>query len=287
MRNTLASVGLSLLVVSCSSEPGESADMGGMPGPSKTIGVMQSSGLTNAEPQQPVRLVMRGETEQFQSLLPTIAKFDGEPASVGAIIEESPMVLNVMPSVPLAEGWHELTLTSEEYDTGGSDGAGWNDSSGAFHHRFFVGSAPYVMAAFLAPDKGKGGSLVVQFSEPIHYEDLGAGLDASVDGIRIGECVDGPSACLASTMKAASGDSIGFHLEPGPAAGVAADFSMSLPAATNGSARTFAQAMSFDGFDSSGWVANGSQLTLSVSKSDWRACDAGFCWTSPLAIPEQ
>jgi hypothetical protein len=284
MRNTLVSAGLSLLVVSCSSEPGGSTDMGGMPGPSKTIGVTQASGLTNAEPQHPVRLVVRGEAEQLQSLLSTIATFDGEPASVGAISEESPMVLHVMPSTPLAEGWHELTLTSDEFDTGGSDGAGWNDSSGAFHHRFFVGSAPYVMAAFLSPDKGKGGSLVVQFSEPIEYDDLATGLDASVDGNPIGACVDGPSACLASTMKAASGDVVTFQLEPGPALGVAADFSMTLPAATNGAARTFAEAMALDGFASSGLVANGSQLTLSVSKSDWKACDAGFCWTSPLAI---
>jgi hypothetical protein len=291
MQKPLSIVVLALVgAVSCSDDTTSSPHDSSGPPYVVSIGVMQESGLTNADPGHAVRLIVHAGSDrraEFQGLLSTIATFDGQPSAVETT-NEDPMVFHVSPQSPLAEGWHELKLTSAEYETGGSDETGWNDSTGAFHHRFFVGSAPYVKSVYLSPDKAKGGSVVIRFSEPVEFGGLATGLDVSLDGSAVEACPEGPSGCLSSTTTA-EGDSIWFRLDPGPSAGVKPQaFSISFPAATSGAEITFAQAMSLVSFDgeASGSVMSGSEMTLSLSQSDWRDCDAGLCWTSALAIPE-
>jgi hypothetical protein len=252
-----------------------------------TISVVQASGQTNAQPLHSVEILINGGSEptaELLALLPNIARFDGEPSVVDY---HGAYDLRVRPTSALTEGWHELMLSSPEYETPNAPETGWQDASGALHHRFFVGSAPYIPSLVLSPDKSKGGSLVVNFSEPIGVDELGP-LEIRVDDVTLEPCAQGSIEC-ASGVVDGSAQGVVIRLSPGPGPGVRPQtVSVRFPAAARGTSRTFAEAMNLVGFDGgeSGLTLDGSEVVLSLTESQWQDCVAGLCWVSPLAVLE-
>lgn len=256
------------------------------PGGLPHLDVHGHTGTTNAEPQHAVYISDLGSAvHDLPAKLEALAFFEPQVGEGSVTVApETDIGWSVRSAAPRPEGWNAFGLRATgEFDTKSAQATGWQDSSGTFRQRFYVGSAPYVLGLCVMPDEGKGATISIAFSEQVALFDFPGTATLMLDGAPATGCFTyGVSECLPEKITHFA-SAVVFRASPGSTPDGPFAVELRFPASTPGAARSFAQAAALADFAGSGATIESGQVVLTLDAASFVPSSDGSCWLSPLA----